>query len=88
MEQVELRLTKTDGWTLLGGEPDAKKPPEVVVRAFEHAIEIAAGETDRMPDAPPIPVPAGEGRRVAGRYVFARPADPDMGPCLISYRGL
>jgi hypothetical protein len=88
MEQVALRLTRTDGWTLLGCDPEAKKPVEVVVRAFEHAVEVAVGETDRMPDAEPVSVPAGEGRRLTGRCFFARPTNPGLGPCLISYRGL
>jgi hypothetical protein len=88
MEQVALRLTRTDGWTLLGGDPEAKKPVELVVRSFEHPVDVAAGDTDRTPDRAPMRVPAGEGRRVAGRWFFARPADPAQGPCLISYRGL
>jgi hypothetical protein len=88
MEQVALRLTKTDGWTLLGGDPEAKKPVELVVRSFEHPVAVAAGESDRMPDKDAVRVPAGEGRRVVGRWFFARPAEPSLGPCLISYRGL
>jgi hypothetical protein len=87
MEQVAVRLTKTDEWTLLGGDPEAKKPAEIVVRSFGGAAHVATGKTDRTPDTEPILVPAGEGRRLAGRWFFARPAG-DGGVRTISYRGL
>ena len=87
MEQVALRLRKLDGWTLLGGEPEAKKPVEVVVRSFERPVLCATGAGPNAPDSPPVEVPPGEGRRLTGRFFFARPASPDA-PCLISFRGL
>jgi hypothetical protein len=87
MEQVALRLTKPDAWTLLGGDPEAKKPPEVVVRSFDGPIHVATGKTDRMPDTEPVLVPPGQGRRLTGRWFFARPAGAH-GACRISYRGL
>jgi hypothetical protein len=51
-------------------------------------VDVAPSDSDRMPDKDPVRVPAGEGRRVVGRWFFARPAEPSLGPCLISYRGL
>jgi hypothetical protein len=87
MEQVALRLTILDGWTYLGGAPDAKKPVEVVIRSFDHAALAATGEGPNAPDTPPVEVRPGEGRRLAGRHFFARPASPDA-PSLISYRGI
>ena len=87
MEQVAVRLQKTDGWTYLGGNPEAAKPVEVVIRAFEHDVLIATGGGANAPDSEPLNVPVGQGRRVEGRHFFARPAPPER-PCLISYRGL
>jgi hypothetical protein len=86
MEQVALRLTNTQDWTLLGGNPEAKKPVEVVVRSFDVPVHVATGSTNRAPDVEPIVVPAGEGRRLTGRWFFARPVAPG-GPCRISFRG-
>jgi hypothetical protein len=87
MEQVALRLQKTDGWTYLGGDSEAKKPLEVVIRAFEGGALAATGPTEKAPEGEGVDVPEGEGRRLVGRHFFARPARPDA-PCLISYRGL
>jgi hypothetical protein len=87
VEQVALRIQKTDGWTYLGGDPDAKKPLEVVFRAFEGDVLAATGETGKEPASESVLVPAGEGRRLEGRHFFARPARPDR-PVLMSYRGL
>jgi hypothetical protein len=87
MEQVALRLQRTDGWTYLGGDAEAKKPLEVVVRAFEGAVLAATGSGPNAPDADPVTVPEGEGRRLVGRHFFVRPAGGD-GSRLISYRGL
>jgi hypothetical protein len=87
MEQVALRVQKTDGWTHLGGRDDAKKPIEVVIRAFDGTVLAATGEAGGAPDAEPVTVPEGEGRRLVGRHFFVRPAPPER-PCLISYRGL
>jgi hypothetical protein len=87
MEQVALRLRKTDGWTLLGGDPEAKKPIEVILRSFERPVLFATGASETAPDSEPVVVPPGEGRRLEGRWFFARPAPPEA-PCLVSYRGL
>jgi hypothetical protein len=86
VEQVALRIQKTDGWTYLGGEPAAAKPLEVVIRAFEGSCLAAAGARPEGPDGEPVLVPAGEGRRLEGRCFFVRPAPPG-GPVLVSYRG-
>ena len=87
MDAFAVRLRKTDGWTYLGGKPDAKKEPEVVVRAFESDVLFATGTDDKAPDGEPVEVPMGEGRRLAGRHFFVRPARPDR-PALITHRGL
>ena len=87
MEQVALRLRKTDGWTYLGGRPDARKEPEVVVRAMEGAVLFATGPDENAPDGDPVLVPEGEGRRLTGRHFFLRPAPPE-GPRLVLHRGL
>jgi hypothetical protein len=87
MEQVALRLQRTDGWTLLASDPEAKKPAELVVRAFERPVLCATGSDANAPDGEPVVVPAGEGRRLTGRFFFARPAPPEE-PCLVSYRGV
>ena len=87
MEQHALRLRKLDGWTYLGGKSDAKKPLEVVVRAFDGDVLYATGESERAPEGEPVRVPAGEGRRLEGRHFFVRPAPPES-PRLISHRGL
>ena len=87
MESVALRVQKTDGWTRIGSKPDAKKPLDVVVRAFEGPVLIATGSEDKEPDREPVLVPDGEGRRLVGRHFFVRPAPP-VGPRLISHRGL
>jgi hypothetical protein len=87
MEQVAIRLRKLDGWTYLGGDPAAKKPIEVILRSFERSVLFATGSGESQPDAEPVVVPSGEGRRLEGRHFFARPAPPEA-PCLVSYRGL
>jgi hypothetical protein len=87
MEQVALRLRKTDGWTYLGGRADARKPLEVVLRAFEGSVLGATGEGEKAPDQEPVLIPEGEGRRLTGHHFFARPAPP-ASSCLLSYRGL
>jgi hypothetical protein len=87
MEQIALRLQKTDGWTRIGSQPDARKPPEVVIRAFDGPVLAATGTTEKAPDGEPVLVPPGEGRRLAGFHIFARPAPPE-GPRLITHRGL
>jgi len=87
MEAHALRLRKTDGWTYLGGRPEAKKPLEVVLKAFEGDALFAVGPTEREPGGEPIRVPRGQGRRLAGLHFFARPADPRR-PLLVSHRGL
>ena len=87
MESFALRVQKTDGWTRIGGNPDAKKPLDVVVRAFEGPVLVATGSEEKGPDREPVLVPEGEGRRLVGRQFFVRPAPP-VGPRLISHRGL
>ena len=88
MDAHALRLMKTDGWTYLGGRPEAKKPPEVVVRAFEGDVLFATGGDETAPDTDPVVVPEGEGRRLVGTHFFVRPAPPAERPVLLTHRGL
>lgn len=85
MDQVALRLVGSSAWTHLGGNSEAKKPLEVVVRAFEGDVLFATGSCAEEPDSDPVEVPAGEGRRLAGKHFFVRPRGAD---CLLSYRGV
>ena len=87
MEQIARRLDDVDAWAYLGGKADAKKPLEVVVRAFDGDVLAVAGSTPDAPDGEPVLVPRGEGRRVVGLHFFVRPAEP-VGPRLITYRGI
>ena len=87
MEQVALRIQKTDGWTYLGGQPEAPKPVEIVVRAFEGSCVAATGTDESAPEGDGVLVPEGEGRRLEGRFFFVRPEPPGE-PVLISYRGI
>jgi hypothetical protein len=87
MEAVAVRLPAGDRWTYLCGQTDAKKPADVVVRAFERPLLCAVGDAERGPDTEPILVPAGQGRRLVGNHFFCRPADP-AGGGLVTYRGL
>ena len=87
MEPIALRVQKTDGWTHIGSKPDAKKPLDVVVRAFEGPVLVATGRDEKSPDREPVLVPDGEGRRLDGHHFFVRPAPP-LGPRLIAHRGL
>ncbi len=87
MDHVALRLSGSPTWRYLGGNAEAKKPLEVVVRAFDRAIEFAVGEDEQAPAGDAIAVPAGEGRRLEGRHFFVRPA-AEGAPCRISYRGI
>lgn len=85
MDQVALRLARSSAWTHLGGNSEAKKPLEVVVRAFEGDVLFATGTDAEGPDSDPVEVATGEGRRLAGKHFFVRPQDGD---CLLSYRGI
>lgn len=87
MEQVAMRLRKTDGWTYLGGKPDARKEPSVVIRAIEGDVRFTTGSAEDAPDGEEVLVPEGEGRRLTGRHFFLRPAPPE-GPRLVLHRGL
>lgn len=87
MDHVALRLPGAPSWTHLGGKDDAKKPLEVVVRAFDREVEFAVGDGADAPTGAPIAVPLGEGRRLEGRHFFVRPVAAGA-PCRISYRGL
>jgi hypothetical protein len=89
MEQYVVRLDQAGQWVLLGSTPEDKKDDsEVVVRSFDIAIEGATGSGPGAPDGDPVPVPAGEGRRLVGRHFFVRlPADA-TGSCRVSHRGL
>lgn len=87
MDQVALRLAPSSAWTYLGGDDDAKKPLEVVVRAFEGDLLFATGADAQAPGDAPVEVPAGEGRRLAGTHFFVRPKDEAAG-CLLTYRGI
>lgn len=87
MDAYALRLRKMDGWTYLGGRPESKKPPEVVVRAFAGDILFATGSHEDGPDTDPVRVPEGEGRRLTGSHFFVRPAPPER-PAMLTHRGL
>lgn len=87
MDAVALLLPSGDRWTYVCGQAGAKQPGDVVVRAFERPVLCATGEVERGPDSEPILIPAGQGRRVVGFHVFARPADPSAAS-RISYRGV
>lgn len=87
MEAVAVLLPTGERWTCLCGQADARKPGDVVVRAFESAVLCAVGDTERGPDSEPILIPAGQGRRVIGPYVFARLARPGQ-TGHVSYRGV
>lgn len=87
MEQVALRLDDAAGWTYLGGNANARKPLEVVLRAFDREVRFRVGSASDAPDGEEVAIPFGEGRRLAGLHFFARPAAPGA-PCRISYRGI
>ena len=87
MEQIAYRLDGSDEWTHLGGKTGAKKPLELVVRAFDGDVLAATGTDESAPDQEAVRVPHGEGRRLVGHHFFVRPAPP-AGPRLISYRGI
>ncbi len=91
MDQVALRLEGNAGWTYLGGNDEARKPLEVILRAFDCDVEFAVGEAGPagsgdtgVPMGEPVTVPVGEGRRLAGKHFFARAASS----CRVSYRGI
>lgn len=84
MEQVALRLEGNAGWTYLGGSDEARKPLEVILRAFDCDVEFAIGEGEGVPTGEPVTVPVGEGRRLQGKHFFARAAVA----CRVSYRGI
>ena len=87
MEQIARRLDGVDTWTYLGGKAEAKKPLELVVRAFDGAVLAATGSTDDAPDGEEVLVPSGEGRRLVGSHFFVKSAPP-VGSRLITYRGI
>lgn len=87
MEAVAKRLPPADRWTYLCGVAAGEKPTDVVVRAFDAPALVAVGDGARGPDVEPVLVPAGQGRRVVGAHVYARPADPAR-PGRVSYRGV
>ena len=84
MDQVALQLDGTGDWVYLGGNAEAKRPLEVVLRAFDHGVDFVAGSSDASPDGEPLSVPAGEGRRLEGRHFFVRSTQTGR----ISYRGM
>ena len=85
MDQVACSLEGRD-WTYLGGDADARKDLEVVVRAFDQDVDFAVGATADQPDGDTVRVPVGEGRRLIGRHFFARATGP--GACRITQRGV
>ena len=87
MDHVALHLESSSGWTYLGGDGDARKDLEVVVRAFDREVEFALGTGADAPDGDAVAVPAGEGRRLVGRHFFVR-ATAGGGACRITYRGI
>jgi hypothetical protein len=87
MDHVALRLPGTRSWTWLGGDDGARKPREVVLRAFDRAVEFAVGSSREAPGGTPVLVPVGEGRRLAGTHFFARPVEAGAS-CRVSVRGI
>lgn len=87
MDHVALRLPGTPAWVHLGGKDDAKKPLEVVVRSFDRAVEFATGEDASEPTGDALRIPAGEGRRLAGKHFFARVVEAGD-DCRITVRGV
>jgi hypothetical protein len=87
MDATSLRLSPGSAWAYLGGQPHAKEPLDLVVRAFEGPVLVAVGENERAPDAEPVLVPAGQGRRLCGTHFFARPAEEARG-AVVTLRGL
>lgn len=65
-----------DGWTFVGSTPE-KAPVEVVVRAFDAAVEFATGPTPAAPEGAPVVVHPGEGARRSGLHFFVRPVAAD-----------
>jgi hypothetical protein len=86
MEAWTTTLGGGDDWTRLGSTPE-KGPVEVIVRAFDGPVLVATGATPARPDAAPVEVPPGEGRRVTGLHVFAK-ASPVCPSCRILVRGV
>jgi len=87
MDQVALTLGADSGWTYLGGDEEARKDLEVVVRAFDQDVQFTIGTGADAPGTEPVTVPNGEGRRLVGRHFFVRPATAGS-PCRITQRGL
>lgn len=85
MDQVARTLQGED-WTYLGGDADARKDLEVVLRAFDQDVDFALGSSADQADGETVRVPVGEGRRLVGRHFFARATGP--GPCRITQRGV
>ena len=86
METHAVHLSKPE-WTYLGGDDEAKKPVELVLRSYDQDVHAATGSGANAPDTDPVVVPAGEGRRLEGKHFFVRPSDPAQ-PCRIAHRGL
>ena len=86
MDHVALSL-RDASWTYLGGDDEAKKELEVVLRAFDQDVEFATGKGANQPDDESVTVPRGEGRRLTGRHFFARPTAPGAA-CRVTQRGL
>ena len=84
MDQVALRLDGSGAWVHLGGRCDAKKPLEVVLRAFDAPVTFASGDRPEAPTNDGVEVPPGEGRRLEGLHFFARA----FASCRITYRGI
>lgn len=74
-------------WTYLGGDDEAAKPIELVLRSYDQDVYGATGEDQGAPDTEPVLVPAGQGRRLEGKHFFVRPSDPAL-PCRVAHRGL
>lgn len=86
MEQVAMRLAAGNEWNYLGGDDEAKKPLEVVIRAFERPVLCATGEDASGPTGEPVRCAPGQGIRLVGRHFYVQ-AEGGGRP-LISHRGL
>lgn len=86
MDHVALFLARDAGWTYLGGDAEARKVLDVVLRAFDQDVEFAIGADANGPEGDTVRVPAGEGRRLQGRHFYARATA--NGPCRITRRGI
>jgi hypothetical protein len=84
-EGIALTLEPAGAWRRVGSAPEGK-PVEFVLRSFDRPVLFAAGSSPAEPEGEPIVVAPGEGARLEGLHVFARPT-PGEGQVRILVRG-